>query len=136
MSLAPGRETDSQAKALVVARAALDKHAEGVMVLDVRAGSSVTDFFVLCTAGSSPQLAALQEHIEAILAQRGERIGHAEGVAAPRAGADAGAPRWVLLDCGDVVIHLLDQHARAFYRLEDLWADAPRVALPPEPSPA
>ena len=117
-----------------MARAALEKHAEGVLVLDVRAGSSVTDFFVLCTAGSSPQLAALQEHIEAVLAQRGERIGHAEGAAAPRDGAEADAPRWVLLDCADVVVHLLDQRARAFYRLEDLWADAPRVALPPEPS--
>ena len=106
-----------------------------MIVLDLRALSSVTDFFVLCTANSPPHLAALRDHLEDVLASWGEPVGHVEGAwaAPPDPSAD---PQWVLLDCGDVVVHLLDQHGRAFYRLEDLWADAPRVPLPAEPPAA
>ena len=123
---------DSQAKALLIAQAALDKQAEGVTILDLRALSNVTDFFVICTAGSSRQVSALQEQIETVLDQRSCSVWHAEG------GASAGpssalnhTPQWMLLDCGDVVVHLLDEEARTLYRLEELWADAPRLPLPP-----
>ena len=142
----PGRTTseryeiDSQAKALLASRAALDKHAEGVVVMDLRTLSNVTDFFVVCTADSAPQMNAIKDHIEATLAQQGCAVFHTEGAAAalgPR--RDRDVPQWVLLDCGDVVIHLLDEPARTFYQLEQLWADAPRVPLDstgPPSSPA
>ena len=122
---------NSQAKALLTARAALDKQAEGVVVMDLRGRSSVTDFFVVCTAASSRQIAALQEHLSRALAQRGCRVWHTEG-AASSAGVRRGRVHeleWVLMDCGDIVVHLLDQPARAFYRLEELWADAPRLSV-------
>ena len=123
---------DSRALALLAARAALEKHAEHVVVMDLRAISTVADFFVICTAASSPQIEALKEHIEAALASRGCAVWHTEG-APPSGGGDPLARdfRWVLMDCGEVVVHLLDQPARAFYRLEDLWADAPRIAVEP-----
>jgi ribosome-associated protein len=121
----------SLANAQCAARAALDKQAEDVVILDLRTLSSVTDFFVIGTAGSSRQLEALAEHVEAMLERREAPVRHSEG----RSSARPGGPddlQWVLLDCGDVVVHLLDQRARSFYRLEDLWADAPRIPLPPQ----
>ena len=125
-----GQAIDSQAKALLAAHAALDKQAEDVVVVDLRSLSSVTDFFVICTAGSDRQITALKDHIDAVLSQRGYSVWHTEGEAAtgPARGLTHEA-QWVLLDYGDVVMHLMDQQARAFYQLEQLWADAPRVPL-------
>ncbi len=132
MSVAPkGRDLDSQTKAAVAARAALDKQAEGVLMIDLRALSNVTDFFVVCTAGSERQISAIKEHIEAALASRGATVWHAEGITPPAPGGSPRDPQWMLMDCGDVVIHVLDQRGREFYRIEDLWGDAPRVPLPP-----
>ena len=132
--------------ALTAARAALEKQAEGVVVMDLRVLSTVTDFFVVCTAGSARQITALKDHIETALEQEGCSVWHTEGTAsfavgsgrssersrrasALTSGGFTDAPQWVLMDCGDVVVHLLDQRARAFYRLEELWADAPRLSL-------
>ena len=114
----------------MVARAALEKQAEGVVVMDLRALSCVTDFFVVCTAGSTRQIAAIQDHIEVVLSTHGRAVWHTEGTTA--AASSRGLTEdlhWVLMDCGDLVVHLLDQPARAFYRLEELWADAPRIPL-------
>ena len=105
---------------MLAAHAALDKQAEDVVVVDLRSLSSVTDFFVICTAGSGRQSTALKDHIDAVLSHRGYRVWHTEGEA---------SAAWVLLDYGDVVMHLMDQQARAFYQLEQLWADAPRVPV-------
>ena len=127
-----GRELDSRAKALIAARAALEKQAEGVVILDLRSISTVADFFVVCTAGSGRQLDALKDHIEAVLALQGCVVWHTEG-SPPTGGSMRSsnhALQWVLMDCGEIVVHLLDQQARTFYRLEELWADAPRVAIP------
>ena len=126
------RALDSQATALLAAHTALEKQAEAVVVMDVRRLSSVTDFFVVCTAGSARQIAALKDAIETALTQQGCTVWHTEGTAsAPSSsgGPFTHEPQWVLMDCGEIVVHLLDQHARAFYRLEDLWADAPRVPI-------
>ena len=119
---------DSRTNALAAARAALDKQAEDVVILDLRPVSTIADFFLVCTADNVRQLDALKDHIEATLLKLGHRVQHTEGSAAPAASSPASPEsRWVLLDCGDLVVHLFDRHAREFYRLEDLWADAPRV---------
>ena len=99
-------------------------------MLDLRTLSTITDFFVICTAGSSRQVAALKDHIEATLLRQGSAVGHTEGTSAPSRGGPNAEPLWMLMDCGDLVVHLLDQSARSFYRLEHLWADAPRVPVP------
>ncbi len=125
-----GRGLTSQEAALTAVRAALEKQAEGVTVLDIRSLSSIADFFVVCTAGSARQINALKDHIEAALTKGGWSVWHTEGTAAAP-GPGGLEPQWVLMDCGDVVVHLLDQQARAFYRIEDLWADAPRLPVPP-----
>ena len=122
---------DSQAKALLAAQAALDKHAEDVVVMDLRGLSTVADFFIVCTAGSGPQISALQDHIDATLTQQQCPVAHTEGTLS--SGTTSAVTRelqWVLMDCGEIVVHLFNRQARDFYRLEDLWADAPRVPLP------
>jgi ribosome-associated protein len=115
---------------LIAARAALEKQAEDVVVLDLRPLSAVTDFFVICTAGSARQADAITDHVETTLVQHGAPVGHTEGRRDP-VGRDDPGLQWVLLDCGDVVVHLLDQRSRTFYRLERLWGDAPQLSLPP-----
>ena len=127
-----GQGIDSRAKALLAARAALDKQAEGVVVIDLRSLSTVTDFFVICTAGSARQITALRDHIETVLDQQGCPVWHTEGEASSR--GPMHESQWVLMDCGEIVVHLQDQQARSFYLLEQLWADAPRVPLD-DPTP-
>ena len=115
-------------KAVLLAQAVLEKHAEDVLVLDIRKLSTVTDYFVIGTVGSIRQLKAVSEHLDTVLAARRERVWHVEGPAP----ADTlhHEPQWALLDCGDVVVHLLNARARSFYQLERLWGDSPRVSVP------
>ncbi len=102
------------------------------MVLDLRTISTVTDFFIICTGTSMRQIGALKDHIEEALAQHGCAVGHTEGDGAGRTPSTTSpeASRWVLMDCGDIVVHMMDEQGRDFYRLEDLWADAPRLQVP------
>lgn len=108
---------ESLSKALLAAEVAEAKRAEDIVILDLREQTLVTDYFVLCTAASRVQIRAVVDAITEALKDRNER-----GV---REGAEAG--QWVLLDYGDVVVHVFGLEARAFYRLERLWADAPLV---------
>jgi ribosome-associated protein len=117
---APGGKApapESLPKALLAAEVAEAKRAEDVLVLDLREQTLVTDYFVLCTATSRVQIRAVADAIAEALKGNQTR-----GV---REGAEAG--QWVLLDYGDVVVHVFGPEARAFYRLERLWADAPVV---------
>jgi len=116
---------------VIAAKAALEKHAEDVAILDVGALSSVTSFFVIGTAESQHQLQAVAEEIQDAFQRHGQRVWHIEGAtehdasgAAHRSGIS-----WVLIDGGDVVIHLFNPPGRTFYSLERLWADAPRIPL-------
>jgi len=108
-------------RALVCARAAAEMQAEDVEVLDLRGLSSIADFFVICSATSTPHLKAVRREVEeAMRLERGSR---------PRA-ADGGAEsQWLVVDFGDVIAHIFHRDKRGFYGLESLWADAPRVSL-------
>jgi len=111
-------------------------------VLDVRSLSTITDFFVICTAGSSRQIAALEDHIKEMIKKEGGVVLHVEGNSPPAKRSSVSSTRrsaqylglteeltWVLMDCGEIVVHLFDEPARSFYRLENLWADAPRISV-------
>ena len=89
------------------------------MVLDLRGISTFTDFFVICSATSEPHLKAIAGEIET-------RLRENHGI---RAVAIDGFPasQWIVLDYLQVVVHVFHQDKRAFYSLEDLWGDAPRV---------
>lgn len=99
------------------------------MVLEVYALSSVAEYFLLATAASSPQLSAIVDEIERQLRPLGERVWHVEGLETPSGAPVQEAFRWVLVDCGDLVVHLFTPAARSFYQLERLWGDAPRIPL-------
>ena len=108
--------------AFAAARTAEDNRGENIVVLDMRAITPVFDYFVIATGNSRRQLHAISDEIEHVLAVelKDKRMG-LEGYT---------ESRWILLDYGNVVIHLFDEETREFYALEDFWGEAPRVALP------
>jgi ribosome-associated protein len=88
-------------------------------VLDLRGISTFTDFFVICSATSEPQLKAIAGEIEAQLKEdHGIRAVAVDGFP---------ASQWIVLDYLQVVVHIFHRDKRAFYSLEDLWGDAPRL---------
>jgi ribosome-associated protein len=110
--------------AIIAAEAAAEKKAENVMAIDVAELLVVTDYFVIATGRTDIQVRAIADEVEHGLLERGriKPIG--------REGADEG--KWILLDYGDLVIHVFQPRERAFYRLEKLWGDAPKLSLQPE----
>lgn len=103
----------------LAARIADDNRAKDIKILDLRGLTSVFDFFVLATGGSVRQLHAVADEIEAAARETlNDRKLGLEGY------SQGG---WVLIDFGDVVIHLFDAAAREYYALEDLWGQAPVV---------
>ena len=106
--------------ARLCAEIAADKKCEDVLLLDVTQRTVIADYFLIATARNRRQLRAVAEGIARSAAQSGRKPRHVEGT---------GSDRWVLLDVGDVVVHVFDAEARAYYDLESLWADAPRVPL-------
>lgn len=107
--------------ARVAAQAAADKLAAEVIGLDVSEQIVITDLFLVCSGESERQVSAIVDGIEeALLKERRRKPLRREGE------RDA---RWVLLDYGDIVVHVQHQEDRAFYALERLWRDAPVVDL-------
>jgi ribosome-associated protein len=96
----------------------LDKKAEDVLLLDVRKVSSVADYMLICSGNSEPQLKAISEAITMRLRD--------DGVRSTRRTATASS-RWVVLDYGDVLVHVFHPELRQKYALEQLWGDAKRV---------
>lgn len=94
---------------------ASDKKATDVVMLDIRRLTTFADYFVIMTGTSTVQVRTLAENIEATLKEEGIRALHTEG------NADDG---WVLIDYGQVVVHIFRPEQRAFYGLEALWNEA------------
>jgi ribosome-associated protein len=97
-----------------------DRQAEDVVLLEIGRIASFTDFFVIATAQNSRHMRALMETLDRDLAAQGVHSSHVEGE------ADSG---WVLLDFGDVVVHLFTPEDRAYYNLEGLWGRAGVAAV-------
>jgi len=112
--------TISQAIATAAAEAARDRQAADVVVLDVATLLTITDYFVICSVASAPQLKAVIEAVE-------ERIRTGLDLRPVRREGDPEG-RWLLLDYIDVVVHVFGEDERAYYDLERLWSDAPRPA--------
>ena len=109
---------DSREMATLAARTAADKQGQAVVVLDVRELITITDYFVICSGSSDRQVKTLSDEIVRVLKARGVRPVRREGEA---------AAKWVLLDFVDFVVHVFNREEREFYRLENLWRDAPIV---------
>jgi len=117
---APAKPDEARPTALAIARAALDKKAEDVTVLDVRGLTSYADYFVVMTADSERQASAIADAVEQGMKAQGITKVGVEGY-------EGG--RWILVDYGDVVAHVMNRESRGFYDLEGLWADAPRFTV-------
>ena len=95
--------------------AASDKLASNILLLDTRGENRFTDYFVICSADTARQMQAVRDEIAVTLKKNGATPHHEEGKA---------ATGWLLLDYGDLVIHIFGAREREFYQLDELWADA------------
>jgi ribosome-associated protein len=95
----------------------LDKKGDEVVVVDVCGRTGYTDYLVIASGETERQVSAIAEHVEVSLKGEGHRVISAEGHT---------PGQWVLLDYGDVIVHLFTGEARPFYDLEGMWPDAPR----------
>jgi len=101
-------------------RAALDKKASEVVILDLRNTPAFTDFFVLCSGQSTRQVKAIADGVEETLRATKIRPAHVEGY--DRA-------EWILMDYFTFIVHVFTPQTRAFYSLERLWGDAKRIEV-------
>jgi ribosome-associated protein len=108
-------------QALLCAAYALDKKAFNVRLLDVGGQSSLTDFLLIVSGGSDRQVQAISEAIELGMKKEHNVL--------PLAVEGKQEGRWVLLDYGDVMVHVFQQPVRQYYDLEGLWPDAPEVPV-------
>lgn len=117
----------SEDMALLAAEAADAKKGFDISILDLRGLTTIADYFVICSSGNATQSAAIADSIDEAFSRSGSAVRHIEG------GEEA---RWILMDCGDVVVHIFDEHTRHYYSLEKLWGDAPQVPYAVKPAGA
>lgn len=108
----------SRDRALRIAEILAETPASDTVVLDIRALSSFADFFVICSGENERQLRAISEKLQEELREEEVRPQRVEGT--PLSG-------WIVLDYNDSIVHVFDQELRDFYKMERLWAEAPRL---------
>jgi ribosome-associated protein len=102
-------------------RAAEDKKAVDLIVLDLRKAAGFTDFFVICSGNNTRQVRAIADSVMEALAADGAKPAHVEGY---------DRSEWVLLDYFDFIVHVFAPETRVFYGLERLWGSAERIEVP------
>jgi ribosome-associated protein len=111
-------EAGSYHKALLCAKAAYEKKADDIRVLNVSALTSLADYFILCSGGSHRQVQAVAEAIDKLMAEAGSHPQSVEGTS---------HANWILMDYTDVIVHVFQTDRREFYGLDQLWGDAKKV---------
>lgn len=101
---------------MTAVKAADDKRAEDIMVLNMKGISLIADYFIICHGNSDKQVQAIAREIREKALEKGYDIKRMEGF---------DEARWVLIDIGDVVVHVFHREERSYYNLERLWGDAP-----------
>ena len=102
-------------------KAADDKHAEDIVVLNMQGISLLADYFMICHGNSDRQVQAIAREIQEKAQENGYEVKRMEGF---------DSARWILVDLGDVVAHIFHKDERVFYNLERLWGDAPQLEVP------
>jgi len=113
-------EAEARALALAIASIALEHKALNVEIIDVRGKVDYSDYVVVMSGRSDRQVAALARNLQQALDQRGTRCLGVEGL--PHAS-------WLLMDFGDVIVHVFHEDTRGYYGLETLWIDAARLSV-------
>ena len=108
---------------MIAARAANDKKAADIALLDLREIASFTEFFLICTGSNPRQVQAISNAVEEELRKVRKRPLHIEGYS---------SAEWILLDYGDFIVHVFSAASRRFYDLERLWRDAKRIEIKDE----
>lgn len=117
------KTVSSKELALLCAKAAIDKKANHSLIFEVGKMGAFTDYFLITSGSNERQVQAIALSLD--------QMARENGLARPKIeGYDEG--RWVLVDFGDVVIHVFHDYIREFYDLESLWATAPRLRIPEE----
>ena len=101
-----------------IVEVAADKQAADVVLLDTTKISSFADYFIICSGDSERQIEAIHRAISEVLKEEGEVHYHTEGTA---------ASGWMLLDVGNIVVHIFSPPERNFYQLESFWSAAPVI---------
>lgn len=109
---------DSAQLAKMAVDAASDKKASDILLLDIRDITTIADYFVICSGNNSRQIQAIADSVDEVLGKQGVSLLYREGV------AETG---WVLLDFGDIIVHIFGIQEREYYRLERLWSEAKTV---------
>ena len=115
-----GVTTDATTRARIAANAAHDKKAEDILILEVGSIMGIVEHFVVTSASNTRQVKTIVDEVEKQMRERAD--------AKPRAVEGLTDASWVLVDYGDIVVHVFLTETREFYGLERLWADVPRVA--------
>lgn len=100
----------------LVVRAADDKKAENIVILNMKGISLVADYFVICHGNSEKQVQAIAREIKEKAEEHHIPVKRVEGFH---------EAKWILVDLGDIVVHIFDKEERSYYNLERLWGDAP-----------
>lgn len=122
----PPKLSGSHEQAIFIAQAAKDKKAEDVLVLEVGDLTSIADFFIFASGESERQVRGLTSYLEKEMALRYHTHPVIEGKE---------TANWVLLDYGDIIVHIFRSDIRQYYALEKMWADAPQINIPESESP-
>lgn len=103
-----------------IAKAADDKRAENIVVLDMQGVSLIADYFLICHGNSEKQVQAIADEIKKIADEQGVIVKRTEGYQ---------EARWILLDLENIIVHVFHKQEREYYNLEKLWGDVPRVNI-------
>lgn len=106
--------------AQLAANTVISKKAEDTIILEIGGLSVIADYFIICSGNSETQVSAIAKEVKDKMHENNIVIKGAEGL-------DKG--RWVLIDTGDVVVHVFHKDERSFYNLEKLWGDAPKIEI-------
>ena len=104
----------------IIVKALDDKLAKDIVVIDMQLASPVFDTFVVCSADNERLMNALKDSVEDSMAENGYEVRSIEG------GRNS---KWLLMDYGDIIVHIFDQDERDSYNLEKLWSDMPRIDI-------
>jgi ribosome-associated protein len=91
-----------------------DRQAKDIVLFDVTGRSILADYYLICSGNSEPHLRAICNHLQKVLAEKGVRPQHVDGAA---------ASQWIVMDYGDVLVHIFHPEIREYYQLETLWEE-------------